>query len=189
MRELDEHLMVGSRLFSNLRWTEVRGGFLQLWRASTGNCWAFSLPAGSEEPEQPAASAIAFKASSSGPGWILPWEEAGRLWTGEKSATSEYIVARKLELPWQVSLETMGTDPLSTACISPAPSLHWGWAGLPRATPCMRIQSMRQARIRPKCFKACSQENHPSQPSHSSTEPWQNQFTGSFSVLVVPISL
>lgn len=134
-------------------------------------------------------SAIAFKASSSGPGWILPWEEAGRLWTGEKSATSEYIVARKLELPWQVSLETMGTDPLSTACISPAPSLHWGWAGLPRATPCMRIQSMRQARIRPKCFKACSQENHPSQPSHSSTEPWQNQFTGSFSVLVVPISL
>lgn len=165
--------------------TEVQGGFPQPWRTSTGSCWVFPLPAGSEEPEQP-LGAVAFKKSSAGlPGWILPWEEAGGLWTGEKSAISEYVVARKLELP--------GDRP-TLHCWDPSQLHPYSWAeqaclGTTVSTLCVQVESMRQARIRPKCFQNVIQEDHPPQPPHSSTEPWWNQFTTSFSVLMVPISL
>lgn len=125
MRELVEPLMVGSRLVSNLMWEQrCKEGFSSPGEPPQGTAEHSHCLQAVRSQSRLLLGAVSFKKFSSDlPGCILPWEEAGRLWTGGRSATSEHIVARKLELPWQVSLETMGMDPLSSARFLPSPIL------------------------------------------------------------------
>jgi len=137
----------------------------------------FPFPAGSEEPKEPAAECCSLPEPLCGSAWADlelggGWDHSGQVINVPPPANGQ--LDGQFELPWQPYSRPSGWTHLTLLVSLPNSVLTVSGEQLCSASTvdplCTRIQSMRQARIRPKSLQNCSQGGHPPQPSHSRTE-------------------